>query len=161
MLEDLISGLSIIFQLEYIIFVFIGVFLGMIVGVLPGLSATMGVALLTPITFQLEATYAFGMLVGVYSGAFYGGGITACLLHTPGTPAAAATVLDGFPMVQKGKPERALGLVAYSSFFGGIFSTILLLFIAPILARFALNFGPPELFLLAIFGLTSIASIIF
>ena len=112
-----------------------------------------------PLTFGMDPVSGLLLLAGVYNGAIYGGSITAILLHTPGTPAAAATAIDGYEMTKKGKAAEALRIAVTASVFGGIFSAILLLLIAPPLANIALKFGPPEYFLLAVFGLTIIASL--
>lgn len=138
--------------------VFIGTFSGVLVGGMPGLTATMAVALLIPITFVLEPLTGLILMGGVYCGAMYGGSIPGILLRTPGTPAAVCTALDGYPMAQQGRGGLALKISVISSFCGGIFSTAVLLMVAPILAIFALTFGPPEYFLLAILGLVGIVS---
>ncbi len=136
-----------------------GVAAGIIIGALPGLSATMGVALLLPLTFGMRPESGIPMLIGLYCGAMYGGSISAVLLHTPGTSAAAATCVDGYPMARKGEAGLAIGYSLVGSFFGGIFSAFLLLFLAPPLANFSLLFGPAEYFTMALVGLTLIASL--
>lgn len=138
--------------------VFIGTVSGVLVGGMPGLTATMAVALLIPITFVLEPLTGLILMGGVYCGAMYGGSIPAILLRTPGTPAAVATSIEGYPMSQNGHGGLALKVSVISSFSGGVFSTMVLLLVAPILATFALTFGPPEYFLLAILGLVGIVS---
>ncbi|NOX32128.1 MAG: C4-dicarboxylate ABC transporter permease [Deltaproteobacteria bacterium] len=138
--------------------VFAGTVSGVFVGGMPGLTATMAVALLIPVTFTLEPLTGLILMGGVYCGAMYGGSIPAILLRTPGTPAAVATALEGYPMSQKGHGGLALKVSVISSFVGGTFSVLILLLIAPILAQFALIFGPPEYFLLAILGLVGIVS---
>ncbi|HHY47966.1 MAG TPA: C4-dicarboxylate ABC transporter permease [Firmicutes bacterium] len=138
---------------------FLGVVLGVIFGALPGFTAAMGVAVLMPFTFGLSPTTGLMLLAGIFCGAIYGGSISAILIGTPGTPSAAATVIDGFEMARKGQAADALREAIVASYIGGTFSAICLAFIAPPLARFALKFGPPEYLLLAIFGLTIIASI--
>ena len=138
--------------------VFIGTVSGVLVGGMPGLTATMAVALLIPVTFVLEPLTGLILMGGVYCGAMYGGSIPAILLRTPGTPAAVATAMEGYPMSQQGHGGLALKVSVISSFCGGVFSTAVLLMVAPILAIFALTFGPPEYFLLAILGLVGIVS---
>ncbi|MCG8471282.1 MAG: tripartite tricarboxylate transporter permease [Desulfobacterales bacterium] len=138
--------------------VFIGTVSGVLVGGMPGLTATMAVALLIPVTFALEPLTGLLLMGGVYCGAMYGGSIPAILLRTPGTPAAVATAMEGYPMTQKGKGGLALKVSVISSFVGGTFSAVVLLLVAPILAKFALTFGPPEYFLLALVGLAGIVS---
>lgn len=148
-----------VFNPQIILFIFLGVAAGMCIGCLPGLTATMGVALVLPLTFGMEAAPSILLLVGVYVGAIYGGSISAILLRTPGTPAAAATVLDGYEFSKRGEAGRALGLSTISSFIGGVVSCIFLVLISPQLAKLALRFSAPEFFMLAVFGLCIIASI--
>ena len=138
--------------------VFIGTVSGVLVGGMPGLTATMAVALLIPVTFVMEPLTGLLLMGGVYCGAMYGGSIPAILLRTPGTPAAVATAMEGYPMTQKGKGGLALKVSVIASFVGGTFSVLVLLLVAPILAKFALTFGPPEYFLLALLGLAGIVS---
>ncbi len=137
-----------------------GIFMGIIIGALPGLSVNMGIALLFPLTFSFQGVGGILMLLGIYCGAIYGGSISAILLNTPGTPASAATTLEGYPMaVKHGQPGRALGLSTYASMFGGIFSAICLMFLAPKLANIAVQFSKPEYFALAVFGISIITSV--
>ena len=140
-------------------FLFLGVVGGIIVGALPGLTASVGIILLLPFIYHLDASTAMIMLCGMYCGAIYGGSISAILISTPGTPSAAATVLDGYPLAQKGEAGKAIGVATIASATGGIISTFCLMFIAPQLARVAIKFGPEEYFALMIFGLTIIASV--
>jgi len=135
----------------------IGVTIGVIVGCMPGLSAAMGVALLLPLTFGMKAETGLIMLGGIYCGAIFGGSICAILIHTPGTPASAATALDGYELTKQGRAGKALGIACTASFFGGLLSCISLYFFAPLLAELAMKFGSPEYFWLALFGLTIIA----
>nr|WP_174732507.1 tripartite tricarboxylate transporter permease [Mesobacillus harenae] len=139
--------------------VFIGVFLGVVFSAIPGLTATMGIALLIPYTFTLPQVPAISMLLGIYIGGMYGGAITAILIRTPGTPSAAATLLDGYPMAEKGQAGRALNFATIGSFVGGIISCVILILIAPQLAEFGLRFGPPEYFALAVFGLSIVGTV--
>ena len=138
---------------------FLGTLFGLILGVLPGLGPTTGGALILPFTMTLDPLSAIILLTAIYCAGTYGGAITAILINTPGTPAAAATCLDGYPLAQKGEAGRALGMATVSSTFGGLFSVIVLVFFAPFLAKLAYEFGQPEYFALAIFGLTMLASI--
>lgn len=140
-------------------FLFLGVAGGIIVGAIPGLTGSVGIILLLPFIYQLDASTAIVMLCGMFCGAIYGGSISAILISIPGTPSAAATVLDGYPLAQKGEAGKAIGIATIASTTGGIISTFCLMFIAPQLARFALKFGPEEYFALMIFGLTIIASV--
>ncbi|MEZ8824740.1 tripartite tricarboxylate transporter permease [Vibrio amylolyticus] len=159
MLEHLMNGLFVAFSPAVLPVLVFGVVGGIVLGALPGLTATMGVAILLPFTFGMEPTSALVMLIGVYIGGIYGGSIAAILLKTPGTPASAATVLDGHTLAVKGQAARALSISAVASFIGGIISTMVLIGIAPMLANFALRFNAPEYFALALFGLTIIASV--
>lgn len=136
-----------------------GVTLGIIIGCLPGLSAAMGVALMLPLTFTMPADTGLIVLGAIYCGAIFGGSISAILIHTPGTPASAATALDGYQLTQQGKAGKALATAVWSSFWGGLLSCISLYFFAPPLARLALKFMSGEKFWLGIFGLTVIAGV--
>lgn len=159
MLEHLMNGLLTAFSFSVFPVLVFGVLGGIILGALPGLTATMGVAILLPFTFGMEPTAALVMLIGVYIGGIYGGSIAAILLKTPGTPASAATVLDGHTLAARGEAARALSISAVASFVGGLISTVILIAVAPLLADFALRFNAPEYFALALFGLTIIASV--
>jgi putative tricarboxylic transport membrane protein len=159
MMDYLLQGFGAAFSMSVFPVLVFGVLGGVILGALPGLTATMGVAILLPFTFGMEATPALVMLIGVYIGGIYGGSIAAILLKTPGTPASAATVLDGHTMALKGLAAKALSIAAVASFVGGLISTIVLIAVAPLLADFALRFNAPEYFALALFGLTIIASV--
>jgi putative tricarboxylic transport membrane protein len=142
-----------------LIFVVLGTALGLFVGAMPGLSATMAIALLVPVTFTMRPETGLSMLASIYMGAMYGGSIAAVLIKTPGTPAAAATVMDGYPMAQKGEAGRALGISLTASLVGGIISSVVLLTVAPILGWVAVMFGPIELFGIAVLGMTIIGSL--
>lgn len=137
----------------------LGTTIGLVIGCLPGLSAAMGVALLLPMTFSMDASTGLIMLGAIYCGAIFGGSISAILIHTPGTPASAATAIEGYQMTLQGKAGKALGVACVSSFFGGLLSCISLYFFAPLLAQLAMKFGSPEYFWLSIFGLTIIAGV--
>lgn len=137
----------------------IGLAAGIIIGALPGLTGTMGIALLLPLTYGMSSIHGMMLLLGVYCGGIYGGSITAILINTPGTPASAATSLDGYPMAQHGHAKRALHDALAASMIGGLISCVILLTCAPMVAKFALNFGAREYFALSLFGLTIIASV--
>ena len=137
----------------------IGLAAGIIIGALPGLTGTMGIALLLPLTYGMSSIHGMMLLLGVYCGGIYGGSITAILINTPGTPASAATSLDGYPMAQQGHAKRALYDALAASMIGGLISCVILLTCAPMVAKFALNFGAREYFALSLFGLTIIASV--
>ena len=132
---------------------------GVIIGALPGLNATTGAALLLPFTLTMEPVAAISILTAIYCSATFAGAITAILINTPGTSASATTCLDGYPMAVRGEAGRALGLAVVSSTIGGIFSVIVLMLAAPLLARAAYSFAPPEYFALTVFGLSMLVSI--
>tara|TARA_B100000446_G_scaffold187459_1_gene216749 strand:+ start:5335 stop:6816 length:1482 start_codon:yes stop_codon:yes gene_type:complete len=132
---------------------------GVVIGALPGLNATNGAALLLPFTLSMEAIPAIASLVAIYCSATFAGAITAILINTPGTPASATTCLDGYPLAQRGEAGRALGLAVVSSTIGGVLSVICLMIAAPLLARMAYHFTPPEYFALTLFGMSMLASI--
>jgi len=137
----------------------IGTALGIVVGSIPGLTASMLIALTLPLTFQMAPANAMTLLIGEYVGGISGGLIAATLLRMPGTPASIMTTFDGFPMAQKGKGERALGLGIAASFFGGLVSWGFLAVLSPPLARLALSFGPWEYFTLVLMALVMLASL--
>ena len=141
------------------LYMLIGVVAGICIGALPGLTATMGVALLLPMTFGMDAAQGILMLLGIYVGAIYGGSISAVLLHTPGTPASAATAIEGYKLSQRGEAGRALGVATLGSYIGGVVSVLCLVLISPQLAKLALKFSSAEFFLLAVFGLCIIGNI--
>lgn len=159
-MESITSAMSAVFQFGNIVGLIFGTGVGILIGAMPGLSVNMGIALLFPLTFAFQGVGGILMLLGIYCGAIYGGSISAILLNTPGTPASAATTIDGYPMaVKHGQPGRALGLSTFSSLFGGIFSAICLMIFSPQLAKVALQFSKPEYFALAIFGISIITSV--
>ncbi|CAK7008034.1 MAG: hypothetical protein DELT_00325 [Desulfovibrio sp.] len=139
--------------------IILGMTLGFIFGALPGLTATLGVALLTPLTFPLPAEQALAMMIALYCGAMTGGAIPAILLNIPGTPSAVVTTLDGFPMAKKGHSTRAYGWALLASMCGGLLSWLALATLAPLLARWALKLGSPEYAAVALLGMTIIATI--
>ena len=159
MLEAALVGLIHVFEPYNFLFLFIGVSMGIIFGALPGLTATMGLALLVPFTFTMAPSSGLIMLAGIYVGAMYGDAIPAILINTPGTPAAIATTFDGFPLSQKGMAQHGLVAAAVASSFGSLVANIVLATSAPPLAEASLKFGPPEYFWLGIFGLTIIATL--
>jgi len=136
-----------------------GVVGGLVIGSLPGLTANMGVALLLPVTFSMGPIEALLMLASLYTAAIYGGSLSAILLYTPGTSASAATAIDGFELTRQGKAGTAIRISTFSSMFGGLISAVFLLLLAPPLSLVSLKFGPPEYFLLAVFGLTVIGTL--
>ncbi len=159
MFEALTAMSSVILDPYLLTLIFITTIVGVVIGVLPGLGATTGAALLLPFTITMDPVHAIAVLSTIYVSATFAGSITAILINTPGTSAAAATTFDGFPLAQRGEAGRALGIAVVSSTVGGIFSVIVLCIAAPLLARVAYEFRPPEYFALTIFGLSMLASI--
>ena len=159
MTADLLQALQAVFELQTLGFLAVGVVLGAIFGALPGLTATMGVAVLTPLTFWVSAEQGLAMLLGIYAGAIPAGGIPAILINVPGTPASIATTWDGYPLAQQGKAGQALGLNALMSLLGQMVSILFLAVAAFPIAQFALSFGPAEYFGLALFGISLMAGV--
>ena len=159
MMEALTALGSVFFEPYLLFLIFMTTIIGIVIGVLPGLGATTGAALLLPFTLTMPPVHAIAVLATIYVSATFAGSITAILINTPGTSAAAATTFDGFPLAQKGQAGRALGIAVISSTFGGVVSVIVLCFAAPLLARVAYEFRPPEYFALTVFGLSMLASI--
>jgi putative tricarboxylic transport membrane protein len=139
--------------------VLVGVAVGAVFGAAPGLTATAGVALATPLTFGLGFEASMALLLGLYCAGYFAGSIPAILVNTPGAPGNAATALDGYAMAQSGRADLAIGLAVISSFIGGVVSAAVLMVFAPILAGFALEFTSVEYFTLALFGLTCVAAV--
>ena len=135
-----------IFTTDVFFYCILGVVAGMVIGTLPGLSATMGIAILTPLTFWLEPAQGMAVLLGIYNSAIWAGGISAILINTPGTPASIAQTFDGYYMVSQGKVKKALNMNTIYSVIGGLMGTVVLIVFAFPVARFALKFGPPEMF---------------
>ena len=157
--QALMDGIILFMNWFNFLLIILGLILGVVLGAIPGLTGSLGIALMLPITFMMEPLPAFVFLIAIYTGGLFGGAITAVLINTPGSPAAVATTLDGYPMTKAGQSGRALGLAVASSATGGFIGGIVLLMIIQPLASFALKFGPTEMFVVAIFGLTIIASI--
>ena len=157
MTEGIVNGLFQALEGWNLLLIIFGTLLGIIFGSMPGLTATMGLALLVPFTFGMEPAAGLIMLAGIYVGAMYADAIPAILINTPGTPAAIATTFDGFPLAQKGKAQEALVTAAFASFIGSIVANIVLATLAEPLAELSLKFGPPEYFWIGIFGLTIIS----
>ena len=141
------------------LYVFVGITAGIVVGALPGLTATMGCALLIPFTFGRPPVQGLLMLLGIFCGGIYGGSVSSILIRTPGTPSAAATALDGYPLAQKGMAGKAIGMATIASFLGGTIGAVTMTFLSPQIAKFGLKFGPPEFFALAFFGLGMIITV--
>jgi putative tricarboxylic transport membrane protein len=151
-ISALFHGFSVAMTPFNILLMFIGVTLGVLIGVLPGLGGANGIAILLPLTFTMPPTSAVIMLSCIYWGALFGGAITSILFNIPGEPWSVATTFDGYPMAQQGKAGEALTTAFTSSFIGAFFAVVMITFLAPLVAKFALQFGPPEFF--AVFFLT-------
>lgn len=156
-MEQVIEGFFLSIQPLNIVGILFGYTVGIIVGSLPGLTGVMAIALILPLTYRLPGLLAIASLMGCYKGATYGGSISAILLNTPGTPEAAATALDGYPLAQKGEAKRALEMALMASVMGGTISNLVLMVVVKPLALIALKFGPAEIAGLIFFSLTIIA----
>lgn len=159
MIDHLFAGAELFFTWSNLLFLVGGVIFGMIMGAVPGLTATLAVALALPFTFYMEPVTAIVLLVGIYKGGVYAGSIPAILIRTPGTPSAACTVLDGYPLAQQGKAGKALYMALYASCTADMLANLILIFFTASIAKFALEFGPPEFFALICFSLTIIAGV--
>lgn len=157
-LDSLLFGFGTIMGWKPILFIIVGVIVGIMVGAMPGLSPSTGVALLVPFSYTLPPVLAIILLVSIYIAANYGGSITAVLINTPGTPAAACTAIDGYQLTLKGEAGKALGMSLIASTVGGMFGIIILVIFMVPLAELALRFHPADYFALAIFGLTTVGS---
>src|SRR6202171_5268127 len=145
-INALLQGFSVALTPYNLLLMMVGITLGVIIGVLPGLGGANGVAILLPLTFSMNPTSAIIMLSCIYWGALFGGAITSILFNIPGEPWSVATTFDGYPLAQKGKAGQALTGAFTSSFFGALVGVLLITFLSPVIARFALRFGPPEYF---------------
>ena len=145
-LGSLIQGFAVVLTPTNVALMFVGITLGVLIGVLPGLGGANGVAILLPLTFSMSPTSAIVMLSCIYWGALFGGAITSVLFNIPGEPWSVATTFDGYPMAQKGKAGAALTAAFTSSFVGAFVAVVMITFLAPLVAKFALKFGPPEFF---------------
>lgn len=154
-----LEALGAVFSLYYLFFIFLGVLIGIVAGILPGINGAIGISLILPFTFGLPPAAALLMMLGLWGGQNFGGGVTAVLVHTPGAASGAATILDGYPLSQRGETGKALGIICIASATGWFISAVLLSVMALPLAAVALRFGPPEYFAVGIFGLSMVASI--
>lgn len=159
MMQYLIPATELLFTLENILWINIGVFIGSVFAAIPGLSVILCVILFLPVTYTMSAIPGMMFLLGIYCAGGYGGSVSAILINTPGTPHAAATMLDGHPLSKQGRTKAALKIALYASTFGGVFSALMLLFLGPQVARMAAKLGTPEYFMVCVFGLTIIAGV--
>ncbi len=153
------QALSLAFTPQAVGAIGLGSLVGLVFGSVPGLTFTVALALALPITFGMEPVPAIGMLLGTYVGGMTGGSVSAILLGIPGTPSAAATVLDGHPMTRKGEASIALGTAVIVSVFGGIFSLVVMIVSVDLVSRIAISFGPAEIFALVLFGMSTICGL--
>jgi putative tricarboxylic transport membrane protein len=158
-MDTILQGISLATTPAALLAIIVGLIAGQILGAVPGLTASMAVALLVPYTFYLDPWIGIPMLLGMFKGSLFGSSVTAILVNTPGAPAAAATVLDGYPLAKKGKGVKAMKMALYASVFGDSFSDICLIVAAGALATVALKFGPPEYTLLTGFSMVTISAL--
>ena len=156
---DFINGLINVFTLSNLLYCFLGCLFGTLVGVLPGLGPASALAILLPVTMYLEPTGSIIMLAGIYYGAQYGGSTTSILVNIPGEVSSVPTCFDGYAMTKQGRAGQALWIAAVGSFVAGTGGAIMVTFIGPGLAKYALQFGPPEYFALLFFSLTAVISL--
>lgn len=158
-IDNLISAFAEVFALYNLMLMALGVLAGLIAGSIPGFTITMAVVLALPFTFGMSPIEGLSTMLGVYVGGLTGGMFASILIGIPGTPSAIATTFDGFPMARNGRPGLALGIGLWASFFGGLISAVVLVFLAPTLAAIGLEFGPWDYFMLVCFALTIAASL--
>ena len=159
MLQHIIPATGLLFTLENILWINVGVFIGSVFAAIPGLSVILCVILFLPVSYSMTAIPGMMFLLGIYCAGGYGGSVSAILINTPGTPHAAATMLDGHPLSEQGRTKAALKIALYASTFGGVFSALMLLFLGPQVARIAAQLGTAEYFMVCVFGLTIIAGV--
>lgn len=159
MMEYIVPATGLLFTLQNIIWINLGVFIGAVFAAIPGLSVILCVILFLPVTYTMSAIPGMMFLLGIYCAGGYGGSVSAILINTPGTPHAAATMLDGHPLSKKGRTKAALKIALYASTFGGVFSALMLLFLGPQVAKVTAQLGTPEYFMVCVFGLTIIAGV--
>ncbi|ENM5746122.1 tripartite tricarboxylate transporter permease [Vibrio mimicus] len=152
-MDTIFLGIHEILTMQVVLAIVCGAILGVSIGSIPGLEPAGVMAILLPMTFNMDPLPAVTLLLGVYGGAWYGGAIPAILMNTPGTPVAVLTTYDGYPMTQKGEGKRALSIAYSSSFFGGMVSVLSLVLLAPLLSRIAMHFGSAEFAMLAALGM--------
>ncbi|MCP5373477.1 MAG: tripartite tricarboxylate transporter permease [Hyphomicrobiales bacterium] len=158
-LDTILAGAAAVFQAKILLWVLVGVLVGFVFGASPGLTATTGVAIATPLTFGASFEVAMALLLGIYSAGYFAGSIPAILINTPGAPGNAATALDGYRLARAGKADLAISLAVVASVLGGLISLAILMVAAPNLANFALEFTSVEYFALGLFGLICVAAV--
>ncbi|SDD84945.1 tripartite tricarboxylate transporter permease [Auraticoccus monumenti] len=158
-LSHVLDGFAVLAEPTNILYCFLGVLIGMLIGVLPGLGPAATIAILLPVTYGVEPVTAIILLAGIFYGAQYGGTITSVLLRLPGEASSVVTVFDGYALARQGRAGTALGIAATGSFVGGTLSIVALTFLAPLVAGFALDFGPPEYAALALLGIVLVSTV--
>jgi len=156
---SLLEAATAVFSLSYLLYITAGVVLGVVAGILPGVNGAIGIALVLPFTLGLPPAGALLLMLGLWGGQNYGGGVTSVLVHTPGAASGAATLFDGYPLSQKGFTGKALGIICISSAVGWFVGAVMLSVIGLPLSAVALRFGPPEYFAVGVFGLSMVSSI--
>jgi putative tricarboxylic transport membrane protein len=157
--SSLWAGISLLADWQVILMMVLGLLFGIITGAIPGFSTPLAISVMLPVTFSMEPLAAIVFLTCIYAGGNFGSSISAILINIPGSPQAIVTGLDGYPMTRQGRGNEALGFAVASSAVGNLIGAIFLILIMPLLVKFALSFGPPELFLVGVIGLTVIASL--
>ena len=152
-IPHMIDGFSVAFTFQGLLMVTIGCVVGTIIGALPGLGPITAIAVMIPMLSNFTPAYGMILMAGIYYGAIFGGSTSSILINAPGVAGVVATSFDGYPMTQRGESGKALCIAAIASFSGGTLSVIGLMLLAPVMAKFALLFGPPEYFALMVFGL--------
>ena len=154
-----INGLFAVLEPSVLLSLFSGIIAGLFIGALPGLTATMALAILTPLTFWFEPSQGFALLIGVWNSAIFAGGISAILINMPGTPASIAQTFDGYVLYKRGQGGLALGINVIYSIIGGLTGCMVFIFLSFPIARFAIKFGSSEYFMLALFGLSMMITV--
>ncbi|MED4128132.1 tripartite tricarboxylate transporter permease [Shouchella miscanthi] len=157
--SGIIEGFQVAYSWEGILFVALGVLIGTAIGIMPGLGPITAIAVMIPITYGMNPTFALVMMAGVYYGSIFGSSTSSILINTPGAASTVATTFDGYPMAQRGEAGKALAIAAIASFVGGTVAAIFLMLFAPVLAGLAVSLGPAEYFALMLLGMTAIASL--
>jgi putative tricarboxylic transport membrane protein len=152
MLENLILALQNTFSWGNILGLVLGTLIGLVVGILPGMGPMVGMVVFLPFTFHMQPDIALSLLLGIFCGGYFGGGVPAVLMRIPGVPSSIFTSFDGYALTKKGEAQLALSAILVGSFGGGVISVVILMFLAPLLAHVAASFGPPEYFSAALFG---------
>ncbi len=158
-MDAIVAAVTPVLSLPSLLAILVGTIYGLIFGILPGLGSVLAISIALPFTFTMDQVSSISLVLAIYCSSVYGGSLSAILINTPGTPQSATTMFDGFPMTRQGKADLAIGWATGASLFGGLFSVIVLILAAPPLAKFALRFGPIEIFALICMALTCIAGV--